>query len=121
MSTCQVSLVGSGWVGSLVLLVPAEASVGLTRRIQGTGRHEGPKGPDIAESLGTLAAAVGLAFGRSFHDEDRIVIGMPVVLTGDDVAISFPWGRDFESRQCFATKEHPLWAILRLSHTRARS
>ncbi len=118
MLTCQVSLSGTGWVGSLVILLPAEASSRMTQRITGKFSDKGPKGPDIAEAMGTLAASIGIAFGKSFNDEERITIGMPCVLAGGDVAVSFPWGRDFESRQCFTTDDNPFWAILRLSHTR---
>ncbi|MFT7617909.1 MAG: hypothetical protein ACI97A_001548 [Planctomycetota bacterium] len=118
MITCQVSLSGSGWVGSLTILLPATAGSRLTQRVSGKTTGDGPKGPDIAEAMGTIAASIGIAFGKSFNDEDQIVIGMPTVLAGGDVAISFPWGKDFETRQCFTTDDHPLWVILRLSHTR---
>ncbi len=117
MLTCQVSLMGTGWIGSLILLVPSDASVKLTQKIAGCAVEAGPKGADIAQAMGTLTAAIGLAFGKSFNDEESITVGMPTVLAGGDVAVSFPWGKDFESRQCFATQDHALWAILRLSHT----
>lgn len=118
MLTCQVSLSGSGWIGSLTVLLPSEASTRLTERVSEKKMPTGPKGPDIAEAMGTLSASIGIAFGKTFSDEDQILIGMPTVMAGGDVAVSFPWGKDFETRQCFATDDFPLWVILRLSHTR---
>ena len=84
----------------------------------GSTNTEEEHGTDIAEAMGTLAASIGIAFGKSFCDEESVTVGMPTVFAGGDVAVSFPWGRDYESRQCFTTDDHPFWVILRLSHTR---
>ncbi|MCB9831269.1 MAG: hypothetical protein H6807_02255 [Planctomycetes bacterium] len=115
MTTTQLAITGSGFIGSLILMMPADAGPGLVARVNTRPEAGRPKGPELAEAIGTVGAAIALAFARSFTDEERLVVGMPIVITGGDVAVTFPWGRDFEARQCFSSGESPFWVILRLS------
>ena len=118
MSCCQVSLLGDGWLGILALLVPERGGEVLTAACREAPPLETFEAGEIAEGLGCIAAAIALRFADAFAGEERLVVSGPSVLTGDDLALSFPWGRHFESRQCFQSRETVLWAILRLSRRR---
>lgn len=117
MSCAQLQLAGDGWTGVLVLLVPDEMGRDMAARASGAEPQRGVyRGSDLAEGYGTMLAAVGVEFARSFAPDPKIHFSMPVLVAGTDLAVSFPWGGHFESRQCFSSPEGPLWVILRLSH-----
>ena len=119
MTSCQMTIQGSGFLGSLIMMIPGEAGPGLVARVVTEKDEDRPKGPELAEAIGTVGAAIALAFAKSFTDEERLIVGMPTVITGSDIAVAFPWGRDFESRQCFVSGDSPFWVILRLSRLAA--
>ncbi|MCA9320909.1 MAG: hypothetical protein KDB53_09250 [Planctomycetes bacterium] len=120
LTACQVALAGDGWTGCVVLLAPENSGRELAARVTGAVADKGRyRGADIAEGFGSMTAAIGLQFGRHFVDEARVTVSMPVVTSGSDVSISFPWGQDFECRQSFVSSEGPIWGIIRLSHLHA--
>ena len=117
MSCCQIGVSGQGFTGALLLLFPVEEGQSIAAGVAGAERHDGRfAGPDIAEGYGTMAAAVALEFARGFADESRVTLSMPTLITGGDVAVSFPWGNDVELRSAFTSEQGNFWALLRLSH-----
>jgi hypothetical protein len=114
MVSCHFTLMGQGWFGSLILLVPQVGAHWLASTLKGMRPGETLRGPDVADALGTIGAAIAIQFGASFEPDAHLLVGLPSVITGTDVAVSFPWGNHFESRMCFKSAATPFWAILRL-------
>ena len=115
--TAAITLMGDGWLGQLVLLVPEASGRQLALRVSRVPEGREPRGADLADALGSLAGAVALEFGRSFSDEKLVTVGMPVVVGGGDLSVMFSWGRHFESRMAFDSSLGTIWAFIRLSHT----
>jgi hypothetical protein len=115
MVTCHHTLLGTGWFGSLLLMMPHAGANWIAGSMKGLRPGEKMKGPDLADVLGTLGATIAIDFGGSFAPDQHFTVGMPTVITGSDVAVSFPWGNHFECRLCFSTSQTPFWSILRIS------
>ena len=114
MVTCHHTVFGEGWLGSLILMMPQTGAQMVASTLKGMHPGENVKGPIMADIFGTLGAAIAIEFGRSFAPDREFTVGMPTVMSGNDIAVSFPWGRHFESRLCFKTSQTPFWAIFRI-------
>lgn len=115
--TGAITLMGDGWLGQMVLLMPESLGRHLAISVSRVPAGRDPRGADFGDALGSLAGAIGLAFGRSFSDEKLVTVGMPIVVGGGDLSVMFSWGRHFESRQAFQSDVGTIWAFVRLSRT----